>query len=78
MNKTNHPILRNSPPSVTANKAIHRLKIAGVLQTQLEHHMILIKYEAVHPIAGSTNFVISKIEHDYTAYSERVHLFTLV
>ena len=32
-NKTNNPILRNSHPSTTANKAIHSLKIgAGVTE----------------------------------------------
>ena len=33
-NKTNHPILSNSHPLATANKAIHNLKIWGMLQNQ--------------------------------------------
>ena len=50
MNKTNHPISSDSHPSATANKAIHRLKIGvGGVKNQWEHHIILTKYEAVHP-----------------------------
>ena len=48
-NKTNHPISSNSHHSATANKAIHSIKIEGGLQNQREHHIILTKYEAVHP-----------------------------
>ena len=58
MNKTNHPISSNSHPSAAANKAIHSFKIeggGGVLQNQRKHHIILTKYEAVHPTAVSEN-----------------------
>ena len=48
-NKTNHPILSNSHPSTTGNNTINRFKIWGVVQNQREHHIILTKYEAVHP-----------------------------
>ena len=55
-NKTNHPILSNSHPSATAKYAIFSLKIGGGgLQNQQEHHIILTKYEAVHPTAVSEN-----------------------
>ena len=55
-NKTNYPISSNSHPSATANKAIYSLKIGGgVSQNQREHHIILTKYEAVHPTADSEN-----------------------
>ena len=53
-NKTNHPISNNSHRFVTANKAIHSLKIGGGLQNQREH-IILTKYKAVHPTAVSEN-----------------------
>ena len=53
-NKTNHPISSNIHPSATANKAIHSLKIGGGgLKNKREHHIILTKYEAVHPKAVS-------------------------
>ena len=55
MNKTNHPISSNSYPSATAIKAIHSLKI-GEGPNQREHHIILTKYEAVHPTAVSENY----------------------
>ena len=57
-NKTNHPISSNSHPSATANKAMHSLKISGgggCYKTYGEHHIILTKYEAVHPTAVSEN-----------------------
>ena len=54
-NKTNHPILSNNHPSATANKATHSLKRGGEVQNQREHHIILRKYEAVHPKAVSEN-----------------------
>ena len=52
-NKTNNPISSNSYPSAAANKAIHCLKWGGGLQNQREHHIIVTKYEAVHPTAVS-------------------------
>ena len=54
-NKTNHPISSNSHPAATANKAIHSLKKEGGFTKQGEHHIILTKYEAVHPTAVSEN-----------------------
>ena len=44
-NKTNHEISSNSHPSATAIKVIQSLKRGGGLQNQLEHHIILTKYE---------------------------------
>ena len=38
----------NNHPSTTANIGIHYLKLGG-LQNQREHHIILTKYESVHP-----------------------------
>ena len=53
-NKTNHLISSNSHPTATANQAIHSLKIGGGgLKNQREYHIILTKYEAVHPTASS-------------------------
>ena len=46
-NKTNHPISSNSHPSATAK--------GGGVRNQQEHHIILTKYEAVHPTAVSEN-----------------------
>ena len=52
-NKTNHPISSNGHHSATA---IHSLKNwGGGLQNQREHHIMLTKYEAVHPTAVSEN-----------------------
>ena len=54
MNKTNHPISSNSHPSATVKKSnIQPHNRGGGLQNQQEHHIILTKYEAVHPTAVS-------------------------
>ena len=53
-NKTNQPISSNSHPSATEKYAIFSLKIGGGgVQNQQEHHIILTKYEAVHPTGAS-------------------------
>ena len=57
MNKTNHLISSNSHPSAAANKAIHCLKWGrGGVTEPTEHHLILTKYEAVHPTYVSENY----------------------
>ena len=48
-NKTNHPISRNSHPSRLQKSNTASKEVSG-LQNQQEHHMILTKYEAVHPL----------------------------
>ena len=55
MNKTNHPMLSNSYPSATANKAIHFLKSREV-ENQREHNLTLTTYETIHPTAISENY----------------------
>ena len=39
---SDNPILSNSHPPATANKAIHSLKIGGGLQNQPEHHFVIL------------------------------------
>ena len=74
----------NSHPSATANKAIHSLKIGGGgLQNQREHHIILTKYEAVHPTAvggksrkdtASSGKLVSTLEHKQVQNEVKVKL----
>ena len=56
-NKTNHPISSINLPLATANKAIHCIKRGGggwgLVKNQREHHIILTKYDAVHPAVVS-------------------------
>ena len=58
MNKTDHPVASNSHPSPTANQAIRCFKWEAGLQNQQEHHIILLKYEAVHPKTISGKILI--------------------
>ena len=55
-NKTNHPTSRNSHLRWPQMKQYTSKKEEGVgIQNQQEHHIILTKYEAVHPTVVSEN-----------------------
>ena len=47
--------IEQQPPFGDRKWAIFSLKIGGGVQNQQEHHVILTKYEAVHPTAVSEN-----------------------
>ena len=60
-NKTTDPISSKRHTSATANKAIHCLKWGRGLQNHWEHHIILTKYDAVHPTVVSEKYSSSGV-----------------
>ena len=69
-NKTNHPISSINLPLATANKAIHCIKWGGgggwgLVKNQREHHIILTKYDAVHPAVVSGKNVLIRDANNF-------------